>query len=401
MNVSRILLLSNGHGEDAIGAAIARELARLGLEPLPLPLVGSGNAYARAGFPVLGPRREMPSGGFVRFNPKALLADLRSGWLAMTKEQVRVLRAAASRAATLVVGDLYGLFLGSRYGGRPLFQVQPLVSVRYPGAQGLEAIEHLPAQRFLLPERLLMRRAARVYPRDPESAAWLQARGVAHAVCLGNPLLDAVFGEASLEPSPPYLLLLPGSRADAYFSLPIMLEAVRELRPLTLTPVVAWSGLDLGGLQAPGWALERLIGQEVGVTHTLIHLDGTRVFLAQGAFKSALLGSKLAFSTSGSAAEQAAGYGVPLVGFPTRGPQYTASFARAQQQLLGKALTLALPYPREVAQAARALLHHPQAYQAAQEEGKKAMGAPGAARRIAEDIAAYLRYLPQISSHTR
>lgn len=44
MNVSRILLLSNGHGEDAIGAAIARELARLGLEPLPLPLVGSGNA---------------------------------------------------------------------------------------------------------------------------------------------------------------------------------------------------------------------------------------------------------------------------------------------------------------------------------------------------------------------
>lgn len=180
-----------------------------------------------------------------------------------------------------------------------------------------------------------------------------------------------------------------------------MLEAVRELRPLTLTPVVAWSGLDLGGLQAPGWALERLIGGEIGVTHTLIHLDGTRVFLAQGAFKSALLGSKLAFSTSGSAAEQAAGYGVPLVGFPTPGPQYTASFARAQQQLLGKALTLALPYPREVAQAARALLHHPQAYQAAQEEGKKAMGAPGAARRIAEDIAAYLRYLPQISSHTR
>ncbi|RYM33637.1 hypothetical protein EWH23_13090, partial [Meiothermus sp. PNK-Is4] len=160
MNGPRILILSNGHGEDAIGVAIARELAHLGLEPLPLPLVGRGNAYERAGFPVLGPRREMPSGGFVRLNPRALLADLRAGWLAMTQAQVRALRAVAAGAATLVVGDLYGLFLGSRYGGRPLFQVQPLVSVRYPGGRGLEAIEHLPAQRFLLPERLLMRRAA-------------------------------------------------------------------------------------------------------------------------------------------------------------------------------------------------------------------------------------------------
>ncbi|HEU4740578.1 MAG TPA: lipid-A-disaccharide synthase-related protein [Meiothermus sp.] len=401
-DVRRLIIISNGHGEDAIGAAIARELRSLGLEPLPLPLVGKGNVYQRAGFPVLGPRQEMPSGGFVRFNLNALMADLRSGWLAMTQEQVRALRAASQKAATLVVGDLYGLFLGSRYGARPLFQVQPLVSVRYQGAKGLEAIEHLPAQRFLIPERLLMRRAERVYPRDLESTAWLQARGIRQAVYLGNPMLDAAEGEAPLELPEPYLLLLPGSRADAYFSLPIMLEAARGLRSLPLTPVVAWSGLALGNLQAPGWRLEMLstgqslepTGQEVGVTHTLTHPDGTRVFLTQGAFKSALLGSKLAFSTSGSAAEQAAGYGVPLIGFPTLGPQYTPSFARAQGRLLGKALTLTSPRAADVAQAARVLLSHPEAYRAAQEEGKRVMGAPGAARRIAEDIAAHLKNPP-------
>lgn len=397
--VRPLLIVSNGHGEDVIGAAIARELQSLGLEVLALPLVGRGNAYERAGFRVLGPRQEMPSGGFVRFNLNALVADLRSGWLPMTQAQYRALReASAGASATLVVGDIYGLFVGSRYGAKPLFQVQPLVSVRYQGAKGLEAIEHLPAQRFLIPERLLMRRAERVYPRDAESTAWLQKRGIRQAAYLGNPMLDAVEGEAPLELPEPYLLLLPGSRADAYFSLPIMLEAARGLRSLPLTPVVAWSGLALDNLQIPGWKLEGLstgqslepTGQEIGVTHTLTHPDGTRVFLAQGAFKSALLGSKLAFSTSGSAAEQAAGYGVPLIGFPTPGPQYTPSFARAQGRLLGKALTLTLPRDADVAQAARVLLAHPEAYRAAQEAGKRVMGEPGAARRIAEDIAARL-----------
>ena len=398
---SRILLLSNGHGEDAIGAAIARELRVLGLEVLALPLVGRGKAYAQAGFPVLGPRQEMPSGGFVRLNPKAFVADLCSGWLRMTQEQYRALReASAGASATLVVGDLYGLFVGMRYGAKPLFQVQPLVSVRYRGGRGLEALEHLPAQRFLIPERLLMRRAERVYPRDAESAAWLQARGIAQATYLGNPMLDAVEGQAPLELPEPYLLLLPGSRADAYFSLPIMLEAVRGLRDLPLTPIVAWAGLALQGLQTPGWSLEAWPrGQAAGVTHTLTHPDGTRVFLAQGAFKTALLGSRLAFSTAGSAAEQAAGYGVPLIGFPTPGPQYKASFARAQGRLLGKALTLTSPRAADVAQAARALLAHPEAYRAAQEAGKRVMGEPGAARRIAEDMA--LGYLPRTSSHTR
>ena len=42
----------------------------------------------------------------------------------------------------------------------------------------------------------------------------------------------------------------------------------------------------------------------------------------------------------GTANEQAAGLGIPVVGFATAGPQYVAGFAARQQRLLGAALTV-------------------------------------------------------------
>ncbi|MCV4714380.1 hypothetical protein OFC05_30390, partial [Escherichia coli] len=81
----------------------------------------------------------------------------------------------------------------------------------------------------------------------------------------------------------------------------------------------------------------------------LTHPDGTTAHLATGAFHRALEGARLALSTSGTAAEQAAGLGVPLVGFPTPGPQYVRPFAQAQRRMLGQALTLTEPDPAAVA----------------------------------------------------
>jgi hypothetical protein len=60
---ARILLLSNGHGEDLSGALIGQELQRLGHTVHALPLVGHGRAYAQAGLPMLGRTREYSTGG--------------------------------------------------------------------------------------------------------------------------------------------------------------------------------------------------------------------------------------------------------------------------------------------------------------------------------------------------
>ncbi|MER3444016.1 MAG: hypothetical protein C4333_07785, partial [Meiothermus sp.] len=82
--MARILLISNGHGEDSIACAVGRELRALGHSLEALPLVGRGAAYEEAGFRVHGPRKVMPSGGFVLDDPAAFLRDLRAGWLGMS-----------------------------------------------------------------------------------------------------------------------------------------------------------------------------------------------------------------------------------------------------------------------------------------------------------------------------
>ncbi|MCS7059235.1 MAG: lipid-A-disaccharide synthase-related protein [Meiothermus sp.] len=372
-----ILIVSNGHGEDTIGVALGKALAALGYGVEAVPLVGRGLAYEEAGFAVWGPRKEMPSGGFALQSPKALWADLRSGWFSMSLAHYRAVRWVARQAlATLVVGDIYALLVGGLLGRRPLFLVQCRSTLRALGRP------------YSVTERLLMRRAMRVYPREPEGEAWLRARGVGQAVWLGNPMLDAV-GEGSFGVPPPYLLLLPGSRQDAYESLPKMLEAARLLGDLGLKPVVAWAGLPLEPLPLLGWRLEAT-GERQGVTHRLCHPDGTIAYLARGLLKSLLLGSRVAVSTSGTAAEQAAGYGVPLVGFPTSGPQYTRAFAEGQKRLLGAALLLVEPSPSAIAQGVRRFLFSPKMQAQARSDGRAAMGEPGAAQRIALDLHRFL-----------
>ncbi len=53
----RVLLLSNGHGEDLSGALIAVALRRRGVAVAALPLVGHGEPYRRRGVTVLGRTR--------------------------------------------------------------------------------------------------------------------------------------------------------------------------------------------------------------------------------------------------------------------------------------------------------------------------------------------------------
>ncbi|RDI96267.1 hypothetical protein DV704_00070 [Meiothermus sp. QL-1] len=366
----RILVVSNGHGEDTIGVALARALGALGYGVEAVPLVGRGRAYEEAGFAVRGPRQEMPSGGFALESLRALWADLRAGWFTMSLAHYKAVREAARGAcATLVVGDVYALGVGSLFGRRPLFLMQCRSSVRAG-----------PGRPYSVTERLMMRRAARVYPREAEGETWLRACGLGNVVYLGNPMLDALEDDAPALP-PPYLLLLPGSRQDAYESLPRMLEAARRLGDTGLTPVVAWAGLPLEGTSMGEWQVE---------PQRFCHPDGTTVHLVRGLSKALLLGSRVALSTSGTAAEQAAGYGVPLVGFPTSGPQYTRAFAERQKRLLADALMLVDPDPGAIAAGVRRFLASAELQARARAAGRAAMGEPGAAQRIALDLHRHL-----------
>ena len=61
--MARLLVLSNGHGEDLSGSLLGQRLQALGHDVKALPLAGLGQAYQRAGIALLGSSHEFTTGG--------------------------------------------------------------------------------------------------------------------------------------------------------------------------------------------------------------------------------------------------------------------------------------------------------------------------------------------------
>jgi uncharacterized protein (TIGR03492 family) len=342
----QLLLLSNGSAEDLIGAAL---LSLTGRPAQVLPLVGAGQAYRTVpDSQLIGPPLALPSGGFPFGSAANLKADLRAGLIPASLGQWgAAFRAARTVAAVVVVGDAYALGVGwaaAQRTGVPLIHVQPLLSAHYLENLDLRgALSELNALGANIPmpyELSLARRAHAVYVRDRATADYYAARNVP-ARWVGSFAMDVLSAAQGELPEPfiagrPVLALLPGSRLDHRESLPLMLGAAANLPELAA--LVAWPH-DWGAVTLPrGWALD------VQSEHQATASAGkAQVVLLRGAFGAIARRADLALGTSGTATEQLAGLGVPVIGFATAGPQYTAGFARRQARLLGAALTLTEP----------------------------------------------------------
>ena len=85
---------------------------------------------------------------------------------------------------------------------------------------------------------------------------------------------------------------------------------------------------------------------------------------------------------AGTATEQFVGLGKPAIIIPGEGPQFTEVFAEAQTRLLGCSVIL-VEQPQQVASIIQSLLQDAERLQAIAENGRRRMGASGAAARIA------------------
>ncbi len=381
----RWTFLSNGHGEDAIAARLAEALrkARIDLELCAYPIVGVGEAYEQSGIRVLGPRRAWPSGGLTFHSFKLLWADVRAGLLSLTAQQMRALRRLESEVL-VVVGDVYALALSSLVKTERRFYLQPLISAYHQG--GVVRPHRLFMERFTAFERMLMRRlAARVYVRDEPTAALLRRLGVAHAVSLGNPAVDAVHGVAPpcelLELGGVRVALLPGSRRHARQALVALLEALAYWPEAT--GMIAWSGGSLPTALPDGWQRVEVSPGRVGFE--AVYCRGAqRAYLVRGHFAEILSASQLVLGVAGTAHEQAASLGRPVVSFPLP-PFHSRAFLANQQRLLGEALTVTRT-PAEAAEALRALWQDKARYARAAKAGPARMGGPGGSRAIVVDM---------------
>ncbi|MBM5807361.1 MAG: sugar synthetase [Cyanobacteria bacterium M_surface_10_m2_179] len=397
----RLLVLSNGHGEDLIALRVLEALHRRRpeLQIAVLPLVGEGSAYAAAEaegvLQRIGPRQALPSGGFSNQSLRGLVSDLLAGVLGLSWRQWRLVRQWGRRGVpVLAVGDLlpllYAWSSGAPYGfiGTPKSDYtwasgpgRSLLSDRYHRCKGSEwdpwewALMGRPRCRL-------------VAMRDRLTARHLQRHGVA-ALAPGNPMMDGL----AAEPLPAELLqrrcvlLLGGSRMpEALGNLRRLLEGLGQAALVQPLLVLAPCGSQPSPQQ---WEpLLRQLGYgpvevPAGCGAAAAWASGAVLLLVgPGRFAAWAGNAELALAAAGTATEQLVGLGIPALSLPGPGPQFKLGFARRQSRLLGGAVAVCAS-PQQLAQRLTLLLNEPRLRHILGAIGRRRMGAAGGSEALA------------------
>jgi uncharacterized protein (TIGR03492 family) len=377
----RALFISNGHGETAIAARIARDLAQAAHTTVGLDLFAAvGTGASAQPLALVGPRRTMPSGGLVAMgNVRAFARDLGAGFASLFGEQLAFLQSVHGRYDVAVaVGDAYALGLAF---------VTGLPAIFVGTAKSVYVAPYGPF------ERTLLKKAIRIFVRDEPTAARLRAQGVA-AEAPGNVIVDL----AELQPGAPpgtWLGLLPGSREDAYAQGVRLARVVRTLggNPrlagglLSIAPTLSVARFA-NELAEDGWQIDAAVAEDAGGAQPFRAHAGDATLVAwRGELGALLGGSAIVLGQAGTANEQAAARGIPVVALDdgASGKWYRMR----QRRLLGEALAFVPVDPVAAALAIDALLDDAARLHEMSEAGRARMGPPGGAAAIARAILAF------------
>lgn len=377
--MSRALFVSNGHGEIAIAARIARELPReIGVDHLALVGGAANSRHEAAAMREVGPRRTMPSGGLIAMgNVRNIARDLAGGLAAHTLAQLRFLSGVrGTYDVAVAIGDIFALIMALRAGAR---------STVYVGtAKSVHVAPYGPVE-----ERLL-RKAQSLFVRDDATARRLGEHGIQASAA--NVIVDLYAPETSALQAgfSPYFALFPGSRESAYADAVSLCRIVREFAHshpqagavLSIAPALDGARMA-AALQQDGWDLRG--GSDERVPFTLHAQDRELVRAWRGPLGAMLGGADAVLGQAGTANEAAASCGIPV--FALDQPGKSAWYRRRQIGLLGGALEILPADAGKAAQELAALLEDAPRRARMGEIGRQRMGPPGGARSIALEIA--------------
>lgn len=398
-----LLVISNGHGEDAIACSTIAALQSSARHPLSVecwPMVGNGAAYRRLGLATVGPANLLPSEGFATLDWRLMLRDLSAGWIATHWRQARAAQALRGHyRLMLCVGDIVPIAAACL--SRTPFLFIGCAKSAYYGPVGAYSFLEI---------SLLRRFCLNAFPRDEATATQLAIRGVATRY-VGNPMMDGLEdGGAILDLSDEAIVIamLPGTRSDALDNIVALFAAsaacARRLPQSDLLnfvfPVAPDTNLDElpGRLRAadvgPAWTCAmQQSSPEMGVVFRFSGPGGASAIVARGCFADMLRRSVVAVGMAGTANEQAIGLGVPLVAVPARGSQ-GEKYARMKEHYFGDAAVSAPREPQAIAGQVERLLGDSDKRRCMAEAGRLRMGKPGASAAIAREILAALNNSP-------
>lgn len=370
-----IVLVSNGHGEDRLAAALGQALLvqaerlNLGIELQVAPLSGEGLAYAEflpQAKRIKLPQKHFPSEGFLR-TASAWWNDLQTGLLPHVFSQYRALKKNPPADIVIAVGDFFALAMSRAASAQKRVFVPTAKSDRFQPHLGIELF-------------FIERWVNLIFPRDAETAASMQHTGVP-VWYVGNLMMDCLDGPGKINglkaagygvpAQARYVIgILPGSHREAYGNLKLVKETIDDLLtwqvPMHFVMAVPKT-LDLKKVKT-------IMGTQFPLT------------LVQGRFRAVIDASGVVLGFAGTANEQAVGLGKPVVTMPGKGTQTSLTRIFEQSQLLLGGVHVIEYGPCEAAEKIKYLLTHPTELVYHAELAEKAMGKPGAAARMAEKI---------------
>lgn len=390
-----VLFTSNCFGEDRSAALIAVELQKLikgskkDVSVLGASLISKGEEYAKRNIKLLFSSYIPPSGGFPTRSLKGFLSDLFTGSLGSTFNFIGTIKKDRGNIRmAVVVGDvslllLTRLALKNGAGGRRT----PIVFLAPAKSDYMDP--HYPIEEWVIKKNTDV-----ILTHDQFTADNLKKKGL-NALFLGNPMVDDLIPTGGLkikkDPRTATIGLLPGSREEAYENFLMILELADRINGRTKARFIAALPGSLNDKAirekvAPnGWTLKKSKGK------TLLVKDGTEVLLTRGFFTDVLHASDFLIGLAGTAVEQAAALGKPVISFVGSGPQTTKQRMEEQEELLGGAMKFSRAYPVDALNDALLLCKDVAERKRRGTMGMKRMGKPGGAKRIAEYV--YRNYL--------
>ena len=107
----KILILSNGHGEDLSGSLIAQQFLKSGYSVHALPIVGKGNHYEKDNIKIIGKTKEFSTGGIGYNSLKGRLSEIFGGEIIyLLKKLYLTYKIRKNYDYFFVVGDIVPVF---------------------------------------------------------------------------------------------------------------------------------------------------------------------------------------------------------------------------------------------------------------------------------------------------
>ncbi len=404
-----LLIISNGHGEDVIASLIIRELLSLKVfsKIEVMPLVGDGKIFddlRSSKISKIGFQKVLPSGGFGNQSFKGFWNDLKEGMLIYLLKNWLVLLKKPKNYQILAIGDLLPLFYAWSAKCDFGFIGTPKSDYTWTSGPGksisdlyhkLKGSEWDPWEMHIMKSHL----CKFVIVRDELTSKNLKSKRI-DARFFGNPMMD--FHQDKVIKKDIYnnyakIILLIGSRfPEANNNLNIFLDYLSDFyfpkKSLIFIPLSLNANVFEVEKQIINYQFTKKKSSSFSLGEESVwSKNKMTLVLGKNTFSNWAYLAEVGLANAGTATEQICGLGIPALSLPGKGPQFTQSFAKRQQRLLGG--SVALCESKSIFHEKLLYLLENKKFRVRQGQiGKERMGAPGASKKIADFITSKLKY---------